>query len=151
MFQRLGLDVLLKPKCGRRCQWGVKQRLSSSLAVSPVQDSLPVVRVTQRVWVRRCAEGTASEGRASLGNRWPEAKGVASHHPSVLSCGRSCPSFCDEFNLESSEVRARSRWFVFMTVVFFFRSLKKNCGDWCSALIGQVVVFAHLDVHRVVG
>ena len=53
-------------------------------AVSPVQDSLPVVRVTQRVWVRRCAEGTATECRASLGNRWPEAKGVASHHPSVL-------------------------------------------------------------------
>ena len=82
---------------------------------------------------------------------WPEAKGVASHHPSVLPCGRSCPPFCDEFNLESSEVRARSRWFVFMTVVFFFRSLKKNCGDWCSALIGQFVVFAHLDVHLVVG
>ena len=87
-------------------------------AVSPVQDSLPVLRVTQRVWVRRCAEGTATECRASLGNRWPEAKGVASHHPSVLPCGRFCPSFCDEFNLESSEVRARSRWFVFMTVVF---------------------------------
>jgi hypothetical protein len=38
-----------------------------------------------------------------------------------------------------------------MTVVFLFRSLEKNCGDWCVALIGQVVVFAHLDVHRVVG
>jgi hypothetical protein len=39
-----------------------------------------------------------------------------------------------------------------MNVVFSFHSLgKKICGDWCSALIGQVVVFAHLDVHRVVG
>ena len=111
---------------------------------------MPVVRVTQRVGFV-AVQGAASECRASLGNRWPEAKSVVSYHPSVLPCGRSCPSFCDAFDWESSEVRERSRWFVFMTVVFLFRSLEKNCGDWCVAPIGQVVVFAHLDVHRVVG